>query len=230
MKIDVSKFKTVLNQDQVSSPITDTGTSNISIGSTTEPISDTSIKPDSNPSGWDCSTTDIPDLLKTVPVTTFDIWTKKKRTKLYEELMLNEAQQSFENIFKKIIRNQKELKNINYYTHTGAKSENIIFTFKRQTNLEIVFSLDKSDNGIYTKFRVIVNLMPFSEFKYQPIDTKIFEKKFKTGDLNEVKRTIQEAFEILKHIHEEIAQISKHLIIAKSIGDELNKYFQHTTL
>jgi hypothetical protein len=188
--------------------------------------------PNPNNNRWDFTTDDIPDIMKLFPSDAALKNRKKKRTEYYFEAskpFLFEAvsgeTSNFKELFDNVITDDK-FKSLKRETRTfynkNAKSENIIITFNNFPNLEIVLSSDKLQEGQNkSKFRLIVNLMPFSLFKYNPIDTAIIQTK--TSD---IKSTIYEALDKVNDIFKSIKVISAYLSKAKQIGDYLNKYLQ----
>ena len=132
---------------------------------------------------------------------------------------------NFKGLFDTIIDRDdfKSLKReIRSFYNKNAKSENIILTFVNYPNLEIVLSSDSPAEGQTTsKFRVIVNLMPFSLFKYNPIDTAIIQTK-----TNNVEHTLIDALNKVNDIFKNIKAISSYLNKTKQIGDYLNKFLK----
>lgn len=206
---------------------------NVNIGDMSD-IGDTpSTTPTETNKVDDFSAADIPLVMKTTPIYGNDkyLWSpinkKKKRTDFYKSFELNEAkQEKIDHIFDSSIK--KLLSGINYFPKFSDKKDSLIFTFKRFTNLEITLDVDKKqdneNNTVYKKIKLCLNVMPFSLFKYQPIEQKTIEWKLKTGDRKELKTSLINAYSIICKIYDNIAEISKHLNAVKSIETTFKKY------
>ena len=188
--------------------------------------------PNPNNNRWDFTTDDIPDIMKLFPSDAALKNRKKKRTEYYLESAKKYLFESvttdttnFKSLFDTIIDRDdfKSLKReIRSFYNKNAKSENIILTFVNYPNLEIVLSTDSPAEGqTISKFKVIVNLMPFSLFKYNPIDTTIIQTK-----TNNVEYTLIDALNKVNDIFKNIKAISSYLNKTKQIGDYLNKYLK----
>ena len=128
-------------------------------------------------SRWDNSTVDIPAIMKIFPPKFADN-KKRRRHDIYE------AQSIFEQMyiapgqfnFKEVFENEATEKRLNiiskwFYSKT-EKSNTVLIVFPKQPNLEIELTLEHNVNSSDYKLKLSIKLMPWSQFKYCPIDNK----------------------------------------------------------
>lgn len=183
---------------------------------------------------FDNSTADFPagfSILRPHPADLLKLGKKKKREELYEEISSLTEENEEESAYilfddlTDTLANSNVKNKIKLYKNKNSKSQNVIITFPKYQNVEVVFSLDELENN-KRKFRIIISCMPFSQFKYSPLDTMILQTSFQSTF--EYEQILEKCKEFLETLLKSIATISKALAQTKNVENSLKQYIEYS--